>query len=196
MFEDGGYEALSMRKLAREIGIPPMSLYRYFPTKAHLIRHIWVDLLLRAHRCAVSAQQDQASVAGRLAAYLDAWIQYWLDHRRHYWVVFAINGLGGCDRDSGAGREELRPDPWRVLAILSELVNGCAEEANDVPPCPHIAEALFCKTLGFLTGVIGMATLADADIDGLKRCLVAEMVEQIVSGRAGTLPVESGGVRA
>ena len=44
MFEDGGYEALSMRKLASEVGVPPMSLYRYFPTKAHLIRHIWADL--------------------------------------------------------------------------------------------------------------------------------------------------------
>jgi hypothetical protein len=38
-----------------------------------------------------------------------------------------------------------------------------------------------------------MASLAKADVDGLKRSLVNEMVEQVVSGRAVALQAENGG---
>lgn len=183
MFEDGGYEALSMRKLASEVGVPPMSLYRYFPTKAHLIRYIWADLLLRAHNAALAAQENEAGAPERLAAYLDAWLQYWLDNRRHYWVVFAIRD-SGRDWVDPSLTDVPCPDPWRFLAKLSELVESCAAEGRGGAGNPHLVEALFCKTLGFLTGVIGMASLAKADVEGLKRSLVAEMVEQVVGTRA------------
>lgn len=191
MFENGGYEALSMRKLAGEVGVPPMSLYRYFPTKAHLIRHIWADLLLRAHSHALSVQENGANAPERLAAYLDAWLQYWLDNRRHYWVVFAIRD-SGRDWVDPASSNVPCPDPWRFLATLGELVDGCAAESRCAPSCPHQAEALFCKALGFLTGVIGMASLAKADVEGLRRCFVAEMVEQVTAASVAVLPAENG----
>ncbi len=191
LFADGGYEALSMRRLASEVRVPAMSLYRYFPTKAHLVRHIWADLLLRAHRAALSSSHEPANAPARLAAYLDAWLQYWLDNREHYWVVFAIRDTGR-DRVDPSVADAPRPDPWRVLATLSELVDACAAEGGRAQAHPHVVEALFCKTLGFLTGVIGMASLARADVDGLKRALVAEMVEQVVADRADSLHAENG----
>ena len=192
MFEDGGYEALSMRKLASEVGVPPMSLYRYFPTKAHLVRHIWADLLLRAHSHALSAQESAPIAQDRLAAYLDAWLQYWLDNRRHYWVVFAIRDSGRDWLDASNG-EVPCPDPWRFLAMLGELSTACAAEAGSAQAPPRVAEVHFCKALGFLTGVIGMASLANADVESLKRSLVAEMVEQVVpTGSAVALSAQNG----
>jgi AcrR family transcriptional regulator len=168
-----------------------MSLYRYFPTKAHLVRHIWADLLLRAHHHALSLQSDGASARERLASYLDGWLQYWLDNRRHYWVVFAIRDSGRDWVDASSGDVPC-PDPWRFLATLGELVDACAAEGRNAQAHPHAVEALFCKTLGFLTGVIGMASLGKADVEGLKRSLVAEMVEQVVSERAGALAENDG----
>lgn len=184
MFEQGGYEALSMRKLASEVGVPPMSLYRYFPNKAHLIRYIWADLLLRAHGRALEAAQAAASPPSRLAAYLDEWLQYWLDNRRHYWVVFAIRD-SGRDWLDGASKEVPCPDPHKFLATLEALVDDCARGERAAGAAnPHRVEALFCKALGFLTGVIGMASLARSDIDGLKRSLVEEMVAQVAADGA------------
>lgn len=193
MFEDGGYEALSMRKLASEVGVPPMSLYRYFPTKAHLVRHIWADLLLRAHSHALSSLNGASNASDRLAAYLDAWLQYWLDNRRHYWVVFAIRD-SGRDWLQASGGEAPCPDPWRLLATLAELVDDCTAEDHRPQAHPYVVEALFCKTLGFLTGVIGMASLARVDVERLKQCLIAEMVEQVACCRADALPTENGSV--
>ena len=46
-----GGDALSMRRLARELGVSPMALYYYFPDKtalmAGLVRCVWDDLLQR-----------------------------------------------------------------------------------------------------------------------------------------------------
>ncbi len=38
-----------------------------------------------------------------------------------------------------------------------------------------------------------MASLAQADVDGLKQSMVAEMVEQVVSDRTVVLQLENGG---
>lgn len=196
IFEHDGYEALSMRKLAREVGVPLMSLYRYFPSKVHLIRHVWVDLLLRAHCHAVRAQQQAGSAPDRLHLYLDAWLQYWLDHRRHYWIVFAIRDSGHCGADETEG-DWPQPDPWRFLAILDELINGCPGPAGGVGhgtghsgdraagACPHLVESLFCSTLGFLTGVICTSTLGQVDVDALKRDFISGLVDRVAQSRSG-----------
>jgi|SRR5690606_36223222 len=36
-----GYEAVSMREIAREAGLPIASLYLYFPTKLAIVREVW-----------------------------------------------------------------------------------------------------------------------------------------------------------
>lgn len=182
LFDEGGYEAISMRKLASEIGVPPMSLYRYFPSKKHLIQHIWAELLLRAYRHALVRAHECSSPPERLGAYLDGYLQYWLDNRNHYWVVFSIRE-GGTDA-AEPGDAAPCPNPYRFLETLAELIGACAgrDGGSEVR---RLAEVLFCETLGFLTGVIGMASLASADIEGLKRRLVREMVDQAITGGGG-----------
>lgn len=41
LFSAHGYEAVSMREISREAGIPIASLYMYFPTKLSIIRELW-----------------------------------------------------------------------------------------------------------------------------------------------------------
>ncbi|UUY08875.1 TetR/AcrR family transcriptional regulator [Pseudomonas sp. J452] len=36
-----GYEAVSMREIAREVGLPIASLYLYFPTKLAIVQEVW-----------------------------------------------------------------------------------------------------------------------------------------------------------
>lgn len=184
MFDEGGYEAISMRKLASEIGVPPMSLYRYFPSKKHLIQHIWVELLLRAYQHALARAHECSSPPERLGAYLDGYLQYWLDNRHHYWVVFSIRDGSADPAEPGDGAP--CPNPYRFLETLAEMIGACAGTGTDAgTEVRHLAEALFCKTLGFLTGVISMASLMSADIEGLKHRLVREMVDQAITGGGG-----------
>ena len=83
LFREGGERAVSMRLLAREVGISTMALYTYFPTKAHLMHHIWTDVLrlacVRGEEAAAASPCDWS----RLDACLQGFLTYWMDHPDH-----------------------------------------------------------------------------------------------------------------
>jgi AcrR family transcriptional regulator len=82
LFARHGYEAVSMRRLAAEVGVQAAALYRYFPTKDELLfalmeRHM-ADLAASWAR----ARPATADPAGRLAAFVDHHIRFHIA-RRH-----------------------------------------------------------------------------------------------------------------
>ncbi len=42
LFAESGYEAVSMREIARECGMPIATVYQYFPTKQAIVKEIWL----------------------------------------------------------------------------------------------------------------------------------------------------------
>ncbi|MFK0688579.1 TetR/AcrR family transcriptional regulator [Mesorhizobium sp. IMUNJ 23033] len=77
-----GYEAMSMRQLAAEVGVQAAALYRYFPTKEDLL-----FTLMREHMEGLSAAWETArpttaDPAARLAAYVRNHIAFHIE-RRH-----------------------------------------------------------------------------------------------------------------
>jgi AcrR family transcriptional regulator len=153
LFTQGGADAVSMRKLAAEVGVAPMSLYRYFPSKAHLMRHIWQDVLGSASVQGVEECSDVPPGPARLRAFLGGFLQYWLDNPHHYSVVFANHGNGVVE-DANAG--VLRPDPQDVLDMLGELLDECAGRALPSELRRQMASELFCCAIGFLLATLGL----------------------------------------
>jgi len=77
-----GYEAMSMRQLAAEVGVQAAALYRYFPTKEELLFTLMrehMEGLLQAWGAARPATVDPVS---RLAAYVENHIAFHIE-RRH-----------------------------------------------------------------------------------------------------------------
>ncbi|MDX8451864.1 TetR/AcrR family transcriptional regulator [Mesorhizobium sp. VK9D] len=77
-----GYEAMSMRQLAAEVGVQAAALYRYFPTKEDLLFTLMrehMEGLLAAWSAARPAAADPVS---RLAAYVENHIAFHIE-RRH-----------------------------------------------------------------------------------------------------------------
>jgi AcrR family transcriptional regulator len=77
-----GYEAVSMRRLAGEVGVQAAALYRYFPTKEDLL-----FALMEGHMRALAASWDAArpasrDPAARLAAFVEHHIRFHIA-RRH-----------------------------------------------------------------------------------------------------------------
>jgi len=77
-----GYEAVSMRQLAAEVGVQAAALYRYFPTKEDLL-----FTLMREHMEALTggweaARPGAASPVELLAAFVDHHIRFHVE-RRH-----------------------------------------------------------------------------------------------------------------
>jgi len=77
-----GYEAVSMRRLAAQVGVQAAALYRYFPTKEDLL-----FTLMREHMEALlesweTARPVDAAPFGRLIAFVDNHIRFHVA-RRH-----------------------------------------------------------------------------------------------------------------
>lgn len=77
-----GYEAVSMRHLAGEVGVQAAALYRYFPTKEELL-----FTLMREHMQALLASWETArpgsdDPVARLTAFVDNHIRFHVE-RRH-----------------------------------------------------------------------------------------------------------------
>lgn len=83
LFMEKGFDATSMRELARMVGIEAASLYNHVPSKQDLL----ADLLLGAMTELVRIVQTTAEEAGggpaeRLRAVIVAYVAF---HRDHYW---------------------------------------------------------------------------------------------------------------
>jgi AcrR family transcriptional regulator len=77
-----GYEAMSMRQLAAEVGVQAAALYRYFPTKEELLFTLMRDHMDGLTDAWEAARPAGADPAQRLSAYVRNHIAFHIE-RRH-----------------------------------------------------------------------------------------------------------------
>jgi AcrR family transcriptional regulator len=129
-----GLDALSMRRLAGELGVGTMSLYRYVPGKAEL-----VDLMLDAIH--VDSAQPDAGVTG-WRALLEYYARAgWALLQRHPWAITAYTRpvLGPNVLDSyeavlaAAAETGLEPgDLLNAAELVSGYVDGAARRDAEI----------------------------------------------------------------
>ncbi|WP_232662468.1 TetR/AcrR family transcriptional regulator [Pseudonocardia sp. TRM90224] len=110
-----GLGALSMRRIATELGAGAMSLYRYVPGKAEL-----VDLMMDAAYAEVLAEADTQT--GDWRTRLDAFARReWAMYMRHPWML-----------QIAQGRPLLAPSPMRSTDIALRAVHGLGLDADEM----------------------------------------------------------------
>lgn len=126
LFQRGGERGVSMRLLASELGISTMALYNYFPTKAHLMHHIWADMLRLA--CAQGEHAASASRCdwSRLDACLQGFLSYWVDHPDHLRQILAAWQTPGDGADARPWFRAPRIQLDQLLRPLSGRDDGGA----------------------------------------------------------------------
>lgn len=77
-----GYEAMSMRQLAAEVGVQAAALYRYFPTKEDLLFTLMREHMEGLIQAWDSAKPANASPVQQLSAYVENHIAFHIE-RRH-----------------------------------------------------------------------------------------------------------------
>lgn len=156
LFAEHGYEAVSMREIARETGLPIASLYMYFPTKLSIVREIWrryavtVAGRLEDGLARLAASPSDHDVGGLIAEMIDlmAALQGETPVYLEIWgVVEASPELRALNVEDtlrvtaaiGATLRRLEPRLDRVEAeslalVLSEAANSATKVALSLPP--------------------------------------------------------------
>jgi len=92
-----GFGAVSMRRLAKEVGCAPMTIYAHFEGKTDILRYLWADVLAEMSD---EIQKKLNSVVGpveRLQTAAQTFVSYWTDHPDHFRLVFMSNDVTRSD---------------------------------------------------------------------------------------------------
>ncbi len=146
LFASRGYEGVTMRALAAELGCSPMTPYRYFRDREAIFaaaRTAAYDDFSSAQRTSASAQ---ATPAERLLALGRAYVRFALEHPHAYRLMF---GLGQPDPD---GFPDLRLAELGAWSLLRRTI-GEAVSAGALRGDPAVLAHIFWA------GVHGLVSL-------------------------------------
>lgn len=143
-----GPSGISLRAIAREMGMTAPALYRYYPSLGALVtamKRSYKDEMgaaLEAARDAVPA----GDVGGRLVAASRAFRRWALDHRAEFALVFGAP-VPGLDEPAGPAAEEGGDFGKVFFALLAELWH---RERFTVPADERIPPPLRERLAGFV----------------------------------------------
>ncbi len=186
----GGADALSLRSVARELGMVSSAVYRYVASREDLLRLLaeraGTDLAAAVETAAKTRRGDAAKRLASIAKAVRAWAS---EHPGDFGLLFGRVGTTAA----GAGATADRPEPGTgALGLPAALLRLYAEEGGDggAKPSPAARREL---------GVLGTALGVEAGPEAVARALSAwsaiagavavEVSGQLsgVSGNAGAL---------
>jgi len=186
-----GYEAMSLRQLAAEVGIQPGSLYNHISTKQELLAELIQDHINTLLGELDVALRDKHGPVDRLRAFVAFHVSYHMTRKRE--VFIANSELRSLDPENREAVVALRGAYERKLADI--LADGVAEGVFDVD---DIQVATFA-ILSLLTGLCswyrpGGRLTKEAIIAAHEKLVLSGVMQQgdaaspVGGGRAGRAP--------
>ncbi|WP_270731001.1 TetR/AcrR family transcriptional regulator [Shimia sp. Alg240-R146] len=138
-----GFEAISMRRLAKAVGCAPMTIYAHFDGKTDILRYLWADVLTDMSGDIAEKLKSVAGPSERLQSAAHSFIAYWIDHPDHFRLVFMSNDVTRADVSTFVMGE----DTLAHFLMFSDLIREVHPEEHDVK----------MSTDTLISGLIGIA---------------------------------------
>jgi AcrR family transcriptional regulator len=172
----GGYQNLSMRRLARAIGYSATSIYLHFESKDDLFHALIDEGMERLHTRLREAVEDEEAPDAQLEALCRAFARFGLDNPEYYEVMFLLRP---------ETMERYPPENYRRarrnLDLVQELLRKGAERDQFVITDPlEAASALWASLHGTVSLLLARRVDARLDAD----VLVEASVRQAIRGVA------------
>ncbi len=144
LFQQEGYAAVSMRKLAAEAGCTTKTVYAYFNAKIDILSLLWSDVFATLFDQLDAMAAAEPDAVARLEAVAQAYVRFWLDHRDHYFLVFMSGGISRAEVEGfvATGLPGARFDLF--ARCLAAALGADAREKSEALVCAlnGIAQAL------------------------------------------------------
>ena len=146
-----GFGAVSMRRLAKEVGCAPMTIYAHFEGKTDILRFLWADVLGDMSNDIEKKLKSVVGARERLRAAAQTFVDYWIDHPDHFRLVFMSNDVTREDVSTFI----MHDDTLAHLRMFSSLIKEVHPEEHDVK----------MRTDTLISGMIGIALCANTILD-------------------------------
>ncbi|AXI46404.1 TetR/AcrR family transcriptional regulator [Sulfitobacter sp. SK012] len=138
-----GFDAVSMRRLAKEVGCAPMTIYAHFEGKHDILRYLWADVLADMSSEIQGKLERIDAPAERLQMAAHTFVSYWVDHPDHFRLVFMSNDVTRSDVSTFVMDEETLAH----FQMFSDLVQDILQNESNVK----------ASTDTLISGMIGIA---------------------------------------
>jgi AcrR family transcriptional regulator len=171
--EASGARQLTLRALARQVGITPPSVYLHFPSLDHLLAAVVQQAFADLTEATSAAARTVADPAEELRARCRAYCRFALEHPHLYQLMFQedLPLTFASNPDSTPGR--------RSFDNLVSAVRRCL--AADVCPPDNdpfrLASLIWAAEHGLVLARISRPSFPWADIDGLVDEMVTRMMD-------------------
>jgi AcrR family transcriptional regulator len=152
LFGDGGIEALSMRAIAQQVGVSPMTPYRYFEDKAALLRGMWQFSLTALQERLASAVAAKRGGRARQRAFFVAYLDFWESNPNDFW----LNLPQGVKKAEGGDSDAPEMPVYReLLSLLRRTTREMADEIGAKMTWAKLSEDVtFAMLLGYLQAAL------------------------------------------
>ena len=138
-----GFGAVSMRRLAKEVGCAPMTIYAHYEGKQDILRHLWADVLADMSSEIQGKLERIDAPDKRLQMAAQTFVSYWVDHPDHFRLVFMSNDVTRSDVSTFVMDEETLAH----FQMFSDLVQVVLQNNSNVK----------ASTDTLISGMIGIA---------------------------------------
>ncbi len=150
LFVKEGYESVSMRKIADEVGCAPGTLYLHFDDKAAILGAICAETFTRLAKRMDAIRKDECDPLERLRRGGRTYVQFGLDHPHHYLLTF---GRPKSDHAHGSAADMAGLNCFNGLRDCVKAAADAGALRSSDPEC--VAQVLWAATHGIVMLLLG-----------------------------------------
>jgi AcrR family transcriptional regulator len=148
IYQRDGIDALTMRSVAKQVGMSTMGLYYYFNDKSELLVALWDSILDELHVAVGQAIDSKGSARERLRLSIDAYLSYWETHPENFRLVYMSEQTV---RGEHSQKLTMSSSYKNVIAISLPLIEQVAIEIQgDIGKAPMARDLRLSLMVGFL----------------------------------------------
>jgi AcrR family transcriptional regulator len=127
LFQEEGYSSISIRRLAKNVGCAPMTIYAHFDGKISILQHLWADVLEDVFAHIRQSIKTGKTPLDRLRIAAQIFVSYWLDNPDHFRMVFMSSDIARPDVTTFIQNEETLAH----FRLLTRLIEDVVTEGSD-----------------------------------------------------------------
>ncbi|MFX1677765.1 TetR/AcrR family transcriptional regulator [Mitsuaria sp. CC2] len=178
IYRDEGVEALSMRRLAQELGISTMAIYSYFESKKALLDGLWIEVFESLTDELLDASKDQRGPRKVLEAHTRCLLDFWERHPEQFRMIYMSLTQTGTLDEIGQAQQ---PVYNRLLGLMRERVAACAPAGFEPGEMAirSMCDQMSVRTMGFMMMTIGLPRYPLYDREALREFTVQGVLRDV-----------------
>ncbi len=180
IYRDEGVEALSMRRLAQELGISTMAIYSYFANKQALLDGLWIEVFEALTDELLDAGNGRDNARQVLDAHVRCFFDFWERHPEQFRMIYMSQSSASLTQVG----EAQQPVYTRLLGLIHERVAACAPQGRvpDETEVRKMTDLMTAKTMGYLLLVVGLPRYPLHDREALRDRIVQDVLRDVAQG--------------